>query len=101
MRRTSAQCKSSAARKKDFACVSVHHVDTMRSMDKRSPGTRIRDARIARGLSQSDLARAIHRSPHSVSRYESDETELSLDLAQRIAYALDMTTSTLFGEVGR
>ncbi len=47
----------------------------MLAMSKRTLGERIRDARIAKGLSQSDLAKTLTVTPSAVSYWESGETK--------------------------
>ncbi|HEY5665927.1 MAG TPA: S24 family peptidase [Gammaproteobacteria bacterium] len=60
--------------------------------------SRLRDIRTDRGLSQEDVARALKCSPSSVSRYETEDSRLSLPLMQRLAEVLDCTVAEIAGE---
>jgi len=58
---------------------------------------RIRMLREARGLSQEQLALAIGRTKSVISRIESGETRLDLDVAQKIADTLNTTLADVLG----
>ena len=60
-------------------------------------GARLRKLRKARGLTQSDLAKAAGSAQALVSRYEADRVLPHTDAAARIADALGVTTDELLG----
>lgn len=59
--------------------------------DRQGPsvGQRLRDARLSRGLKQSELAERIGKPQSSISAYEADETSPSVEVLCAIAKALD------------
>ncbi len=59
---------------------------------------RLRDARLARGWSQEQLAAALDVSTQSVSRYECGKLALSLDLLGRVARVFGTPIEVLVGE---
>jgi phage repressor protein C with HTH and peptisase S24 domain len=56
--------------------------------------------RLARGLSQQELADRLHTTAVSIGRYEREDQRLTLPLLRRLAKALDVTVSELAGESG-
>jgi phage repressor protein C with HTH and peptisase S24 domain len=64
-----------------------------------SVGSRIREARKAKGLNQEQLAEALDLSTSAIGMYESDRREPSLEVFERLAKALGVRRETLaFGE---
>ena len=61
-----------------------------------TPGQRIRQIRVARGLSQQQAAAAADISQALWSAVECDETKPAVDKAQRIAIALGATVDELW-----
>lgn len=60
-----------------------------------SVGKRIREARLGAQMSQTDLARAISVSDHTVSRYEQGHITPSADALLRLSKALSVSTDWL------
>ena len=61
-------------------------------------GKRIRDTRIARGMTQEDLARAIGTTKQNIYKYENGViTNIPLENVESIARALDVTPESLTG----
>ena len=58
----------------------------------------LREIRIARGLTQVDLAKMLNTTPASVSRYESQETRLTLPLMKKLSQHLKVSIGELAGE---
>jgi transcriptional regulator with XRE-family HTH domain len=67
----------------------------------RSVGARIRKARVARGVTQSQLAERIGVEPETVSRYERGLIPLSLSQLHQVAVALDIGAEALIGVSGK
>ena len=61
-------------------------------------GVRIRDARMARGLSQKQLAHALGVSHQAVNKYEQANVDLSIARLLALAKALGVTPTFLIGE---
>jgi transcriptional regulator with XRE-family HTH domain len=61
-------------------------------------GLRVRDIRIARGLTQKDLSEKTGISPSSISKLEKLSRDLTTDQVVDVARALDVTVAELFGE---
>jgi transcriptional regulator with XRE-family HTH domain len=61
-------------------------------------GDRIRDARMARGLSQKQLARALGITHQSVNKYELANVELSIARLLALAEVLGVSPAFLIGE---
>ena len=59
-----------------------------------SIGRLIRDARKQRGLTQNQLAEVLNTSQSAIHRIEAGNQNLSLDMINRIAEALDSTSET-------
>ena len=58
-------------------------------------GTRIRDARLRRGVSQRGLARKLHISPGTMSKYESGDLRVAADFLPKIAKVLGVEACEL------
>jgi transcriptional regulator with XRE-family HTH domain len=67
----------------------------MRSFQRSSFGARLRALRLAKGLSQGDLARLIGRHQTVIGPYERDEYEPSREIAERLAGLLDTSPEYL------
>jgi len=63
--------------------------------DKEISGTRIKELRIAAGMSQNDLAAKAGITQSAVSQYESNQYRLYPDVAIRLAAALNTTPAYL------
>jgi len=59
---------------------------------------RLREIRKAKDLTQTELGRLIGADKHAISRLERGETKLTLDVASKIARAIDVTIAELVGE---
>jgi transcriptional regulator with XRE-family HTH domain len=59
-------------------------------MSQKYIGTRIRAAREARGIKQSELARAVKRSPSIVNQWESGKSAVSIDDLVAVADAVEV-----------
>lgn len=74
----------------------------MRPLQRASFGGRLRTLRLARGLSQIDLARLVGRHQTAIGPYERDEYEPPLDVIERLAAALETSPEYLcFGRDSR
>lgn len=62
---------------------------------------RIRAAREGLGLSQEDLARSLSLSVRSIGRFESGDSNPSIDTLQRVAEALQVSPAWLLTGEGR
>jgi transcriptional regulator with XRE-family HTH domain len=60
-------------------------------------GTRIIEIRKEKGMSQDQLAKALGATPTTVGRYERDEVKPSIEMAVKIAEALDVSLDYLTG----
>ena len=68
----------------------------MRSFQRSSFGARLRALRLAKGLSQGDLARLIGRHQTVIGPYERDEYEPSRETVERLAGLLDTSPEYLY-----
>lgn len=69
-------------------------------MDTRTRGQVIRDARLAAGLSQTELARRLgYASNATVSNLELDRAPLTIDVAVRIAQACNVPTTEFLAAI--
>ena len=62
-------------------------------------GSRLRELRKQRGLSQNELAGILKTSHAVIGKYERDDVKPSIDAAKRIANVLETTIAYLLGEV--
>ena len=62
---------------------------------------RLRLAREQRGISQRDLGKAMGVSAATISRYETGERKLTVEVAKRIASVLDQDRVNLFDPPGQ
>jgi transcriptional regulator with XRE-family HTH domain len=60
-------------------------------------GARIIEIRKEKGMSQDQLAKALGATPTTVGRYERDEVKPSIEMAVKIAEALDVSLDYLTG----
>ena len=60
-------------------------------------GRKIAEARIAKGWSQSDLAKKIGTTQQQIARYESGENDVKASIILKLSAALDVTVSYLLG----
>lgn len=60
-------------------------------------GTKIRDFRLQKGLTQLELANLIGVTGQTISRYEKDQRDVRQDMIKKIAKALDVTPGMLMG----
>ncbi|MBI3098417.1 MAG: helix-turn-helix transcriptional regulator [Planctomycetes bacterium] len=67
------------------------------SVDQSGFSERLRRAREARGLSQTELAERTGLQPSAISHFESGRRAPSFDNLKRLANALDVSTDYLFG----
>lgn len=65
---------------------------------KDSFGLRVKNLRLEKGLSQSDLAEIMGTSNIMISRYERNEVKPTIDVLIRFAYALETKVAYLVGE---
>ncbi|HUX50689.1 MAG TPA: helix-turn-helix transcriptional regulator [Spirochaetia bacterium] len=65
---------------------------------ERSIGKRIRHIRLARGLSQSDLAERVAVTYQQIQKYENGTTHLTIDRLERLAKALSVSMQALLFE---
>lgn len=61
-------------------------------------GKKLRDTREQKGLSQSKLAELVNLHHSIIGRYEREEAKPTIDVAKRLAAALDTTVTYLLGE---
>lgn len=61
-------------------------------------GTRLRECRKAKKLSQSELARILSTNHSVIGKYERDDVKPSIDAVKRLAAELDTTVAYLIGE---
>ena len=62
---------------------------------------RIRELRIARGLSQVELAKQLGVSKQSLSNWENDNIQPSIEMLERLANCLSVSTDYLLGRDDR
>lgn len=67
---------------------------------KQSLGLRIRTFRLARKMTQEQVAEAIERTPEAVSNIERGQSLPSLDTLERLALALDVPLAEFFEKDG-
>ena len=63
-------------------------------------GTRIRDLRIMRGLTQEQLAELLYRKKNTISQYENDRISMRVEDLELIAKALHVDMNYFFGTIG-
>ena len=63
-------------------------------------GSRLRDCRKEKNLSQSELARILSTNHSVIGKYERDEVNPSIDAVKRLADELETTVAYLIGEAG-
>lgn len=61
-------------------------------------GKKLREAREAKGISQSELARLLSTNHSIIGKYERDEVKPTVDVVKRLADNLDTTVGFLLGE---
>jgi transcriptional regulator with XRE-family HTH domain len=61
-------------------------------------GKKLADARKAKGISQSELARLLNTNHSIIGKYERDEVKPSIDVVKNLADMLDTTVAYLLGE---
>ena len=61
-------------------------------------GKKLREAREAKGISQSELARLLKTNHSIIGKYERDEVKPTVDVVKRLADNLDTTVGFLLGE---
>jgi transcriptional regulator with XRE-family HTH domain len=61
-------------------------------------GTRLRDCRKAKGLSQNELAKSLETNHSVIGKYERDEVKPSIDAVKKLAAMLGTTSAYLLGE---
>lgn len=61
-------------------------------------GNRIKDIRTEKGIKREELAKAIGTSPAIIGRYERSERTPSIEIAKKIAQALDVSLDFLTGD---
>lgn len=61
-------------------------------------GKKLREAREAKGISQSELARLLKTNHSIIGKYERDEVKPTVDVVKRLAENLDTTVGFLLGE---
>jgi transcriptional regulator with XRE-family HTH domain len=61
-------------------------------------GTRLRDCRKAKGLSQNELAGILNTNHSVIGKYERDDVKPSIDVVKRLADTLNTTIAYLLGE---
>ena len=70
--------------------------EPVRALHRSSFGARLRSLRMAKGLSQVDLARLIGRHQTVIGPYERDEYEPPRDIVQKLAHVLDTSPEYLY-----
>ena len=63
-------------------------------------GERLLEARKAKEFTREGLAKLVHISSKTISNYESGERYPTIDIASRLAAALDVSVASLLGEEG-
>lgn len=66
-------------------------------MEQKEIGTRIRAMREARGLTQTEVAKALHVHQTAVSQWEYGRTRPDIDLLNKLASLYNVTTDELLG----
>lgn len=61
-------------------------------------GTRLRDCRKEKGLSQNELAKALETNHSVIGKYERDEVKPSIDVVKKLAAMLGTTSAYMLGE---
>ena len=61
-------------------------------------GKKLRDAREAKGFSQTELAQKINTYHSIIGKYERDEVKPTIDVVKKLAESLETTVSYLLGE---
>lgn len=61
-------------------------------------GTRLRDCRKEKGLSQNELAKALETNHSVIGKYERDEVKPSIDVVKKLSAMLGTTSSYMLGE---
>lgn len=69
---------------------------TTASVSRRRPLHHMREWRLARGMRQEDLAKAVGTAKSLISRYETGETGMTFDLQLRVMQALRITPNEFF-----
>ena len=63
-------------------------------------GERLLEARKAKEFTRENLAKLVHISSKTIANYESGERYPTIDIASRLAAALDVSVASLLGEEG-
>ena len=63
-------------------------------------GSRLRECRKQKGLSQNELAGILNTNHSVIGKYERDDVKPSIDAVKRLAEVLDTTVAYLLGEAG-
>lgn len=61
-------------------------------------GKKLKECREAKGISQSELAKALSTNHSIIGKYERDEVKPTIDVVKKLAEALDTTVGYLLGE---
>lgn len=71
----------------------------MRQYTKWKTGMALKLARVANGMTQTQLARSIDTTCSSISRYENGESSMSVETASRAADVLGISVDQLTGRI--
>ena len=69
----------------------------MKNIEIEKIGVKIRDLRIAKEMSQGDLAKAVEVKQSAISKYEKGIVYPSLEVLAKLSIVLDTTTDYLLG----
>ena len=64
-------------------------------------GSRIRDLRMLRGLTQEELAFLLYRKKNTISQYESDEVDMRASVIEQLAEVLRAEPGYFFGQIDK
>ncbi len=68
---------------------------------KETMGSRIRDLRMLRGLTQEELAFLLYRKKNTISQYESDEVDMRASVIEQLAEVLRAEPGYFFGQIDK
>ncbi len=73
-------------------------ISTLKQLQMQTFGSRLRDARKNKELSQNELAGILSTNHSVIGKYERDDVKPSIDVVKRLAEVLDTTVAYLIGE---
>ena len=75
-------------------------ISSIKALTMSTLGSKLRDCRKAKKLSQSELARILSTNHSVIGKYERDDVNPSIEAVKRLAEVLDTTVAYLIGEAG-